>query len=66
MGAGHNLCVLLADDSISMSVDGKAEAVNEGLREMLYLMKLKSPEADAFDVAIASFGDDILATTSRL
>lgn len=51
------LVILAVDDSASMKRDGKAEAASEATQEMVYRMKIRSPERAHFDAAVFYFGD---------
>jgi len=50
------LVILAVDDSGSMEYDGKCEAASEATQEMIYRMKIRSPERAHFDAAVFYFG----------
>lgn len=51
------LVILAVDDSASMKRDGKCDAASEATQEMIYRMKIRSPEKAHFDAAVFYFGD---------
>ena len=52
--------IVVPDDSASMALNGKADAMTEAVQETIYQTKIKSPRKSAFLLSIHRFGDHFM------